>query len=78
MSGTYLRGTDQRCYVVSIIPGASCQVPSFPFLKLSYFKSKDETPARRKLERKRYDTWFLEKMIYIDVGYKSATQQTDK
>ena len=55
-----------------------CQVPSYPFLNMSYFTSKDEIPARRKLEAKRHDTWLREKMIYIDIGYKAAYQQTDK
>ena len=30
------------------------QVPSFPFLNVLHFTSEDETPARRKLKRKRY------------------------
>ena len=30
------------------------QVPSSPFLNVLYFTSEDETPARRKLKRKRY------------------------
>ena len=31
------------------------------------------------MEKKWYDIfWAREKMIYIDIGYKSATQQTDK
>ena len=47
-----LEGTDQRSFVVSIILGAFCQVPSSPFLKMSYFTSKDETPTTDKLERK--------------------------
>ena len=45
---------------------------------MSYFTSKDEIPARRKLEAKLHDTWLREKMIYIDIGYKAAYQQTDK
>ena len=45
---------------------------------MSYFTSEYETPARRKLERKRYDITLCEKMKYIDVGYKSADHQTDK
>ena len=45
------------------------QVPSSPFLKMSYFTSKDETPAAVKLERKRYDTLHQRNMIYIDIGY---------
>ena len=45
---------------------------------MSYFTSKGKTPARRKLERKRYNIWLLEKMIYIDIVYKFAHQQTNK
>ena len=69
MSGAYLRGTGQRSCVVF-------QVPSSLFLKMSYFTSKDETTARRQLERKRYVILLGEKMIYIDLGYKSATQRS--
>ena len=46
-----------------------CQVPSSPFLKMSNFTPKEETPPRRKLERKRYDILFRKKMIYIDLGF---------
>ena len=45
------------------------QVPSSPFLKMSYFTSKDETPAAVKLERKRHDILHQRNMIYIDIGY---------
>ena len=45
-----------------------CQVPSPPFLKMSYFTFKDEIPAADELERKRYDILPLRKMIYIDMG----------
>ena len=55
-----------------------CQIPSSPFPNMSYFTSKDKTPARWQMERKRYDIWFREKMIYIDIGCKSATEQTNK
>ena len=37
------------------LSGCFCQVPSSLFPNLSYFTSKDVTPARRKLERKLYD-----------------------
>ena len=40
-----------------------CQVPSSPFPNMSYFTSEDETPARRKLERKRFDIMLREKMM---------------
>ena len=39
---------------------------------------KDENSSEHKLEIKRYDIWFREKMIYADIGYKSAAQQTNK
>ena len=42
MSETYCRGTDQR-------------VPSSPFLKMSYFTTKDKSPALRQIGEKRYD-----------------------
>ena len=71
-SVTYLRCSDQRSFVVSIARGY-CQVPSSPYLKLSYFTSKDENSSHHKLERKRYDILMaIEKMMYIDVGYKSV------
>ena len=54
------------------------QVPSSPFLNMSYFTSEDKTPARRKLERKRYGIWLHEKMIYINVGHNSAHHRSDK
>ena len=44
------------------------QVPSSLCLNLSYLTSKDDWL----LERKRYDMFALEKMIYIGIGYKSA------
>ena len=43
MSETYLRGTDQRCYVVSIIPGASAK-----FLHLHFWKC-HTSPSKTKL-----------------------------
>ena len=72
-------GTDQRSCVVSIIPGASAKFLHLSFPKMSYFTFKDETPAADKLERKRYHILRIyctsEKMIYIDIGYKSASSQ---
>ena len=44
-SVTYVRGSDQRSFVVSIMWGF-CKVPSFLFLNLSYFTSKDENSSR--------------------------------
>ena len=49
-----------------------------PFLYTLYFTSEDETPAHQKLERKWYDISLGEKIIYIDIGYKSTQNQTDK
>ena len=52
---TYVRSSDQRSFVVSISVTALCQVPSSPYLKMSYFNSKDENSSPTLLERKRYD-----------------------
>ena len=38
-------------------PRCFCQVPSSSFVNVSYFTSEDNTPACRKLERKRYYIW---------------------
>ena len=55
------------------LSGYFCQVPSSPYLKMSYFTFKDENSSQHKLERKRYDILMAsEKIIYIDIGYKSA------
>ena len=54
--------------------GCSCQRPSSPYLKMPYFTSKNENSSEHKLERKRSDILgTCKKMIYIDIGYKSAT-----
>ena len=50
-SVTYMRCSDQRSFVVSIIRNF-CQVPSYSFPSLSYFTSKDVTPACRKTGEK--------------------------
>ena len=50
-SVTYVRCSDQRSFVVSIIRGF-CQVHSSLFLNLSYFTSKDENSSWQLLERK--------------------------
>ena len=53
--------------------GCFCQVALSPYLKMSYFTSKDENSSHHNLERKRYDILIAsEKMIYLDIGYKSA------
>ena len=67
-SVTYVRSSDQWSFVVSISRGFY-QVPSSLFLNLSYFKLQPTAYWREK----RYDLMFaLEKMIYVDTGYKSA------
>ena len=47
---------------------------------MSYFTSKDKTPAHRPAGEK--TIWYISSTrkddIYVDIGYKSATQQTDK
>ena len=52
---------------------ALCQVPSSPYLKMSYFTSKDENSSRSISGEKTiwYNT-LCEKMIYIDIENKSA------
>ena len=65
---TFLRCSDQRVFL-----GAS---PSSLILNLSYFISKDGNSSSELLERKRYDIILAcEKIIYIDIGYKSAQRQ---
>ena len=57
---TYLRGTDQRSWVVNIYLGAFCQVPSSLFPNLSHFTSKDVILARQKTgENTRWYTGIL-------------------
>ena len=64
MSVTCLRGTDQRCYVVSIIRCASAKFLHLSIRKCHISPPKTKTPGSRELERKRYDTYVLrEKMI---------------
>ena len=52
---------------------ALCQVPSWPYLKMPYFTSKDENSSRSSTGEKTiwYDV-LREKIIYIDIWYKSA------
>ena len=79
---TYVRWSDQRSFVVSIIRSL-CQVSSSPFPNLSYFTSKDENSSPHFTGEKTNDimleTWkhydiipVREKMIYMDIWYKSA------
>ena len=71
-SVTYVRCSDQRSFAVSITTGF-CQVPSSPFPNLSYLTSKDENSSRQFTGEK--TIWYNvphEKVIYIDIGYKSA------
>ena len=61
--------------MLSIIPGASANSVS---KNVIYITFKDENPSEHKLERKQCDIWFRKKIIYIDIGHKSAAQQTDE
>ena len=49
----------------------------FSISKSVIFHLQRRNSSELELKRKPYDIWFREK-IYIDMGYKSATQQTDK
>ena len=53
--------------------GAFCQVPLSPYLEMSYLTSKDKNSCPQLTGEKTiwYDV-LREKMIYIDIGYKSA------
>ena len=53
--------------------GCFCEVLSSPFLKMSYFTSTDEPPAVDKLGKKQYDILHQQKVIYIDIGYRSVS-----
>ena len=56
-----------------------CQVPSSPFLKVSYFTSKEESPAPDKLERKQYAMLQPVKGLYILIQDISRSRaKTDK
>ena len=53
------------------LSGCFHQVSSSPCLKMSYFTSTDETPARRPTRKKTiWYTGTCEKMIYYDIGKK--------
>ena len=79
-SETYLRGTDQLCYV-QYHSRCFCQIPSSTFLKMSYIFSpktpKDGNSSEHKLERKRHDIWFR-KNIYIDIVSRPTNRQVMK
>ena len=75
MSETYLRGTDQRCYVVSIIPGASAKFLHLHFRKCHISPPKTKLQHANKLDRNDMIHLSREKMIYIDIVYKSASNQ---
>ena len=76
-SVTYVRSSDQRSFVVSI-SGASAKFLHLCFWIYHISPPKKKTPADHLLERKRYDIMFaLKKMIYIDIGYKSAHYKND-
>ena len=72
MSETYLRGTDQRCYVVSTIPGASANFLHLDIWKCNISPPKTKLQHTDKLERNDMVYSGNEKMIYIDIGYKSS------
>ena len=75
-SVTYLKGTDQRCCVVSIIPVASNRFLHLRVCKSHISPPKTKTPAHSKLERKLYDILMAgKKMIYTDIGFKSTQNQ---
>ena len=59
-----LEGTDQRSCVVNISK-VLYAIPSSPYLKMSYFTSKDENSSPYLLERKRYDKMCSTKRLYI-------------
>ena len=72
MSKTYLR-VRINDLVLWIFVDWLCQVLSSPCLKMSYFTSKDENSSRPPTGEK--TIWYnalREKMIFIDIGYKSA------
>ena len=59
-----LKGTDQRCCVVSIIRYAAAKFPHLGIWKYHISPPKTKTPATYKLEIKRCDIYVLhEKMI---------------
>ena len=74
MSETYLRGTDQRCFVVSIIPYASAKFLHLHFWKCHITPPKMKLQHADKLERNNMIYLAREKMIYFDMGYKSASE----
>ena len=53
-----------------------CPVSSSPYLKMSYFTSRDENSSEHKLERKRYDILYRPRDIYMNIGHKSAANQS--
>ena len=77
MSETYLRGTDQRSCVVNIYLGAFAKFIHFCIWICHISPPKTKLQLADQLERKGYIFWAREKMICVDIGDKSATQQTD-
>ena len=132
-SETYIRATDQRCYVVSIIPGASakfkkhvclcvcvyvcvckliycecffrlqdvwdihksygstmlcceyhsrcfCQIPSYPFLKMSYISPPKTKTREHKMKRRLNYIWFRKRWyIFIkDISQPSIKPEVTK
>ena len=75
ISEIYLRGTDQRFYVMSIIPGASAKLLHLHIWKCHISPSKRKLQHADKLERNSMIYLACEKMVFIDIGYKSASIQ---
>ena len=63
-SVTYLRCSDQRSFVVSTARGF-CQVPSSPYLKMSYFIPKDENASQHKTGEK--TIWYIDGQLKDDI-----------
>ena len=66
-----LEGTDQRSCVEGIIL-YYCIAHYTSAKSFQYFTSKEKIPTHPQPERKQYDICTREKMIYIDIGGKSA------
>ena len=74
ISETFLKGTDQQCYVVSIIPGASAKLLHLHFWKCQYYTSGMPTNCRETI----WDIW-LAKRLYIFMQDTSRPQtKTDE
>ena len=67
-----LEGADQRSCVVNVSWVLYAKFHHLRIWKCHILPPKTKTPAEPLLERKQYDIMCSTKMIYIDVGYKSA------